>query len=207
MIGNAATEQLMAAVDMPSFAEGAVSHRATTGAQARLDRPNRDGAARPPARHPPGEGDALRRLPLRPGRARQHQAPRRGPRGHRDPVHRLPRHRRQAGDACSPPGRPSYTSGRRSGKAGPQPGGAAHARRAAPVRAAGRQDHPELDGRARPGLGGRPDRRHHRPRSRRTTTSKSHLAKTVRFDADGQIVWGDLPGGERERLRPRQRRT
>ena len=25
---------------------------------------------------------------------------------------------------------------------------------------------------------------------------KSHLAKTVRFDADGQIVWGDVPGGD-----------
>ena len=53
---------------------------------------SRDGVPGPPDGHPPRKGHALRRLPFRPGRPRQHQAVRRGARRHRDPVHRLPRH-------------------------------------------------------------------------------------------------------------------
>ena len=99
------------------------------------------------------------------------------------------------GPAPTPRGR----TGRR-----PRPGGPAHPLRQAPVRAQRRQAHPELDGRAGPAPG-----RSSRPPTRSTPRAehyneKSHLAKTVRFDADGQMVWGDLPGGQRERLRPRQ---
>ncbi len=51
--------------------------------------------------HPPGKRHALRRLPLLPGRPRQHEAVRRSAGGDRDPVHRLPRHRHASGPRCA----------------------------------------------------------------------------------------------------------
>ena len=68
----------------------------------------------------------------------------------------------------------------------------------APLRAQRRQALPELDGRAEPARG-RSSRRPTRstPRSEHYN-EKSHLAKTVRFDADGQMVWGDIPGGDED---------
>ena len=43
-------------------------------------------------------------------------------------------------------------------------------------------------------LGGRADGRHHRPANRnKHYNAKSALAKTVRFEDDGKLAWGDLP--------------
>ncbi len=87
----------------------------------------------------------------------------------------------------------------------PRPGGAAHAVRQAPLRARAAtssiQNSMVEDG---PALGGRADGRHDRPGQRTHYNAKSALAKTVRFDADGKLVWGDLPDGGECQVRPRQ---
>ena len=57
-----------------------------------------------PEGHPSGEGDAVRRLPLRHRRARQRHALRRAAQRHDDQLHRLPRHGRRSGRRWSRPG-------------------------------------------------------------------------------------------------------
>ena len=82
-----------------------------------------------------------------------------------------------------------------AGQGRPRPRGPAHPFGQAPVRAPGRArssrtrwSSPTWPGRSsRPPTRSTPNQPHY--------NEKSHLAKTVRFDADGQIVWGDLPGG------------
>ena len=64
--------------------------------QGRQDRPARRSRAvrqgRPPEGHPPREGDAVQRLPLRPGQSRQRQAVRRDAQRRRDRLRGLPWH-------------------------------------------------------------------------------------------------------------------
>ena len=163
------------------------------GARRRQGRTPPRRRARPPDGHPPGEGDALRRLPLRPGRPRQQPALQ---------ARSAPRSRSSASTATAP----SAQAGRPSAPSGPaaytsQPRAAATWRRCAPRPASGASSarattsiqNSMVEPRPRAGRSSRrptPSTR----RSRRTTTQKSRLAKTVRFEADGQMVWGDLPG-------------
>ena len=122
----------------------------------------------PPDGHPPGKGHALRRLPLRAGRPRQHQALRRSAGGDRDPVHRLPRHGHARRRRCGPPAR-RRTRPTPDGQAGRDLDGAAHAVRASGGSSgSGDKLDPELDGREGPELGGR--------RRRRTRSTPAHRA-------------------------------
>ena len=195
----------MAAVAMPGRAEGTVSHRQRRGRSKprRPRRPKRDGL---PVH--------LLDIHLEKG---MHcvdchfvqdvhgntKLQRRGPRGHRDPVHRLPRHGRPSAPTLLTSGPASDTSGRPTGR--PRPGGAAHALRPAPVRAAGRQDLSRTRwSSTNLRLGNRPDRRHDRPDQRALQRQVGALAKTVRFAADGPDRSGATCPDGKKRLRPRR---
>ena len=131
------------------------------------------------------KGHALRRLPLRPGRPRQHQALRRG----------AGRPSRSSASTATAPsvngptlrttGPAAYTS---SPRGRPRPGGAAHAVRQAPLRARGAtrsiQNSMVEDG---PGAG-RSSRSADTidPGNRPHYNAKAALAKTVRFDGRRQ---------------------
>ena len=93
------------------------------------------------------------------------------------------------------PGRVHVAARRR-----PRPVGRCARRSASGGSSARRQAHPELDGREGPALGSR--RRSTDtidPGASRTTTSKSHLAKTVRFERRRQDRLGRRARGERKR--------
>ena len=90
-VADDSTAALMAAVQLPAeLKERYRTRNAAAAQQARLTVPpqsNRDGLPVHQLDIHLEKGNALRRLPLHPGRARQHQALRRSSRGHRDSVH------------------------------------------------------------------------------------------------------------------------
>ena len=105
------------------------------------DDPAKFKKSRAPHLDPPRHGNPLRRLPLRPGRARQRPHLRRGPGGDRDRLRRLPRHGRQVPDASHDGPR---VAPRRHRHVAP-----AHAGRAQALRVARRQALPALGARRR----------------------------------------------------------
>ena len=118
LVGPPTPQKLAAAIDWPNRRESSTRTTSFDDPRTAARRRGRDEARRrcrggKPVHlhgHPHGKGDALRRLPLLAGHARQQPAAHGSAGRDRDPVHRLPRHARASTRRCRTTGPASYTS-------------------------------------------------------------------------------------------------